>query len=72
MWQSYKHKRKVVDDWPAHSSERRCHWLPYLKEMRRAEEGGTRREIRRKSEEREKEGECYFPQRLPPKSLSLK
>lgn len=27
------------DDWPAYTSERRCHWLPYLKEMRRAEEG---------------------------------
>lgn len=56
--QSCKHKRAK-----AHSSERRCHWLLYLKEMRRAEEGGTGRESRRESEEREreKEGGSYFP-----------
>lgn len=35
---------------------KKCHWLPYLKEMRRAEEGGTKRENRIKSEEKERRG----------------
>lgn len=38
----------------AHSSETRCHWLPYLKEMRRAEKGGIGRETRRVKRERKK------------------
>lgn len=72
----YEHKRKKGDDWPEHSSEKRCHWLPYLKEMRRAEEGGTGRESRIKSEERERKKErrgILFPKETAPKvSLSLK
>lgn len=51
---------------------RRCHWLPYLKEMRRAEEGGTGRESRRVKKERKKgivisHGDC--PQ-MSPRSFS--
>lgn len=56
------------DDWPVHSGERRCHRLPYLKEMRRAEEGGTGRERKRVKTERKKgnvifQGDC--PTSLP-------
>lgn len=56
------------DHWPVHSGERRCHRLPYLKEMRRAEEGGTGRERKRVKREKEKgnvifQGDC--PKSLP-------
>lgn len=52
-----EHKGKVGGDWSAHSSERRCHWLPYLKEMRRAEEGGNGEEEQKNEWRKRKKGD---------------
>ena len=70
--QSFEHVRKKGDDWSAHSSERRCHWLPYLKEMRRAEEGGTGRKSRRVKKERKNKGNVISHGDCPKVSLSFK
>lgn len=46
--------REKQHDWLVHSTDRRCHLLPYLKEMRRVEEGSTGGGERKKRVEKER------------------
>lgn len=55
----------MIGQWQ--SGRRGCDWLPYLKEMRTAEEGGRgrERERRRRRREKENEGVSYFSMDKP-------
>lgn len=64
-------KRKKGDDWSVHSSEEKMP-LATVPQGNEESRGGRHREGEQKSEEREKEGECYFLWRLSLKvSLSF-
>lgn len=58
-------KTKKGDDLSAHSSVEKMP-LATVPQGNEESRGGRHREGEQKSEEREKEGDCYFPWRLPP------
>lgn len=62
-WRAEK-QREMIGRWQS-SGRRGCHWLPYLKEMRRAEEGSRGRE-RVEKKKRERERGCELESLLLP------